>query len=152
MGQSPRYSRRKLLYGLALGGAGLAIPAWTSPIAAAVGAEPLADVVRRVQTSVDRTGMSGWSAAVGSTFTIRDDDSSYAVRLVAVTPLRSRGVRPAGVRPGGFSLTFEGLNGPGFPAGDRTYVFQQANGSQVQLFVSAKSVVGRAGRLFAVLN
>jgi hypothetical protein len=151
MAQSIVYSRRRLLYSLGLGGAGIAATSWASSLAAAA-VSPLAGAVARAQTAADQTGMSAWTAAIGSTFTIRNGATSFAVKLVSVTALPSPGTRPAGLRPGAFALAFHGPDGSAFPAGNRTYTFEQANGSQVQLFVSAKSVNGTNGQLVAILN
>lgn len=152
MALSASYSRRKLLYSLGLGGVGLATSSWTSPLAAAAGSGPLSSAVTGTQTAVDQTGLSTWSAAVGSTFTIRNGVLSFPVRLVSATALPSRGTRPAGVRPGGFAIVFQAPNSAAFPPGNRTYTFQQSNGSQFELFVSAKSVSGSTGQLVAILN
>jgi hypothetical protein len=152
MAQSTFYSRRKILAGLGLGGAGLAASSWTSPLAAALRPAPLSDTAPGTRALIDQMGLSTWSAAVGSTFVIRNGASSFSVELVSATALPSSGTRPAGVRSGGFALTFQAPNTAAFPAGNRTYTFQQSNGSEFQLFVGAKSVNGSAGQLIAILN
>jgi hypothetical protein len=147
MAQSSFYSRRKLLCGLGLGGVGMATSSWAAPIAGA-----LSKVVPRVTASVRQTGMADWTAAIGASFIVRGESGAAPVKLVAVTPLASSGRRPAGLRSGAFAATFQGTDSRLFPAGNRTYVFQQGNGSQMQLFVSAKSLLGGKAQLIAILN
>ncbi len=150
MTQSPRYSRRKLLYGMGVGGFGVASFSW--PAAAFGAGGPLAAVLPRVTAAAHQAGLQDWSGAIGSSFVVQGEAGATVVKLVAVHPLNSTGARPAGVRQSAFAAVFEGTNGLTFPAGNRTYTFEQGNGGQMQLFVGGKIVSGGKAQLVAVLN
>jgi hypothetical protein len=153
MDQFGRYSRRKLLYSLGLGGVGVATGSWAGPALSQSSINPLASVLPNVLTPLRQAGVTDWSAAVGSTFTIRGESGSAAVKLVAVQNLQAPGARPAGLRPSALALVFEGTASALFPAGNRTYVFEQSDGANpLQLFVGRKSVNGATAQLIAVLN
>ncbi len=151
MAQSVLYSRRKLLAGAGLGGVGLMTTSWTSPLAAAA-ASPLGSAVANAQSSIAQASLAQVSALIGHSFTILNGSSPFAVTLVSATAMQASGTRPAGMRPYAIAIAFEAPNGPAFPAGNRTYILQLANGAQVQLFLGAKSVTGTTGRLTAILN
>jgi hypothetical protein len=151
MDQSIRYSRRKLLNSIGLGSVGVATASWAWP--AASQSNPLAGVLPNVLAPMRQAGVTDWSAAVGSNFLIRGESGAASVKLVAVRNFDTAGARPAGLRPSAFALIFEGAAGAQFPAGNRTYVFEQSGGaSPLQLFVGRKSVNGATAQLVAVLN
>ncbi|HEX5184573.1 MAG TPA: hypothetical protein VFW19_15665 [Allosphingosinicella sp.] len=152
MADSTLYSRRKLLHGLGVGGVGVAAASLTSPLVAAVTANPLTGAVARAQTAAQQSGLGAWSAFVGKTFTIMNGTTPVAVTLVSLTAMPSSGPRPAGMRSSAIAAMFQGTNGPAFPAGNMTYMFKLPNGTPFQLFVGAKSVSGATGRLVAILN
>jgi hypothetical protein len=153
MEESLRYSRRKLLCNLGLGGLGVAAASWAGPAASFTGtANPLAGVLPGVLTSLHQGGLEDWSGAVGATFLVRDEAGAHMLKLVSVQASQPSGRRPAGLRSAGFTLVFEAAAGDRVPAGNRTYVFEQSNGSQFQLFVGAKVAVGSVAQLVAVLN
>jgi hypothetical protein len=154
MDQSIRYSRRKLLNSIGLGGVGFATASWAWP-AAAGQSNPLTNVVTTVVTPLRLSGYADWAAAVGTVFSVQGESGSFNVKLASVLDLPAPGIRPAELRPSAFALVFEGKASAGalFPAGNRTYLFQQApNGGQIQLFVGAKYFNGTAPRLLAVMN
>lgn len=151
MSPSLLYSRRKLLAAVGLGGAGLVATSWTSPLAAAT-SSPLSSAVANAQASIAQASLADVSALIGHTFTILNGSSPFTVTLVSATAMPASGTRPAGLRPYAIAIAFEAPNGPAFPAGNRTYMLQLANGAQVQLFLNAKSVTGTTGRLTAILN
>ncbi|HEY1605880.1 MAG TPA: hypothetical protein VGF77_09815 [Allosphingosinicella sp.] len=152
MADSTLYSRRKLLYGLGVGGVGVAAASWTSPLAAAVAANPLDSAVAKAQAAAQQAGLGAWSAFVGKTFTILNGTTWVAVTLTSLTAMPSSGTRPAGVRASAIAAVFQGVNGPAFPAGNQMYTFKQPNGAAFQLFIGAKAVSGTTGRLVAILN
>lgn len=151
MTQSALYSRRKLLATAGLGGAGLVASSWTSPLAAAT-SSPLGGAVANAQSSIAQASLAQVTALIGHTFTILNGSSRFQVTLVSATAMPAAGARPAGLRPYAIAIAFEAPNGPAFPAGNRTYTLQLANGAQVQLFLGLKSVTGKTGRLTAILN
>jgi hypothetical protein len=151
MAQSLRSSRRKLLVGLGLGGVGFAASSWTSPLLALGTASPLASLLPRVTGTIRQSGLQDWSSAIGGSFLVQGEAGPAAVILVAVKALDASSSRPANLRAQGFTLIFEGA-ADRVPAGNRTYVFQQSNGNQVQLFVGSKVAAGAKARLIAVLN
>ena len=153
MDQTTRSSRRNVLAGLALGGAGFAAPSWAQTLVRlGTTTSPLATVLPRVQTTVRQASLEGWSASVGSNFIVQGEAGARTMTLVAARALDSSGTRPASLRPVAFVLIFEGAVASQVPAGDRRYVFQKSDGTKVELFVGAKSLNGTKGRLVAVLN
>jgi hypothetical protein len=152
MDQSLRYSRRKLLNSIGLGGVGFATASWAWP-AASLGINPLANVLQTVVKPLRLSGYADWSAAVGTSFAIQGESGSVTTKLVSVVNLPAPGPRPADLRPGAFALIFEGKTSTLFPAGNRIYFMQQSpGGGQIQLFVSAKYPNGTASRLTAIMN
>jgi hypothetical protein len=153
MEQSLRYSRRRILCNMGLGGLGVATASWAGPAASFTGtANPLASVLPGVLGSLHQAGLEDWSGAVGSSFLVRDEAGAHKLTLVAAQALTASGPRPAGIRSAGFTLIFEGAAGDQVPAGNRTYLFEQSNGSQFPLFVSGRIAVGSTAQLMAVLN
>ena len=152
MAQSMRYSRRKLLSGIGLGGVGLATASWASSAAALTGDNPLAAVLPGVLASLHDAGYSDWSSAVGTSFVVRGEAGASTVNLVGVREMKAAGTRPAGLRATSFALIFQGTDSAVFPRGNRTYAFEQSNGNQLQLFVGGKAVAGTTAQLVAVLN
>lgn len=153
MDQSTRSSRRNLLFGLAVGGAGLATPSWAQTLVrVGTSTSPLTGVLPRVQATVRQAALEGWAAAVGTAFIVKGEAGPRSVTLVAARALESSGTRPAGLRPTAFVLVFEGAQGGLVPAGDRKYVFQRSDGTKVELFVGAKTAVGTKAQLVAVMN
>jgi hypothetical protein len=150
MDQSIRYSRRKLLNSIGLGSFGVAAASWAWP--AASQSNPLADVLPNVLAPIRQAGVTDWSAAIGSSFVIRGESGAAPVKLIAVRNFDTTGGRPAGLRPSAFALVFEGAAGAQFPAGNRTYIFEQSSGDPLQLFVGSKAVKGATAQLVAVLN
>jgi hypothetical protein len=149
MDQSLRSSRRALLYGLGLGGLGVA----TSSLAQTLKlATPLTTVLPRIQTTVRQASLEGWAAAVGTNFTVLGEAGPRLVTLVSAKALDSTGTRPANLRPIAFALVFEGSVGSQVPAGNRSYIFQKSDGTKLELFVAAKAAVGTKAQLVAILN
>jgi hypothetical protein len=151
MAQSLRSSRRKLLVSLGLGGVGLAASSWTSPLSALGTASPLSSLLPRITGTLHQSGLEDWTSAVGSSFIVQGEAGPAAMTLIGVKTLDASGTRPAGLRAQSFAAVFEGA-GDKVPAGNRTYVFQQSNGNQVQLFVGRKVAAGTKARLTAILN
>jgi hypothetical protein len=147
MDQSPRSSRRALLYGIGMGGVGFATASWAQRLAT-----PLATVLPRVQTVVRQASLEGWAAAVGTNFVVQNGRLSSTMTLISAKALDAGGTRPAGTRPIPFSLVFEGSQGSLVPAGNQSYFFKRSDGTMVELFVSAKIPVGTKAQLVAVLN
>jgi hypothetical protein len=152
MDQSLRSSRRNLLYGLAVGGVGLATPAWAQTLVRSGTTSPLSTVLPGIQTIVRQSALEGWSGSVGATFTVQGEAGPRAMILVSATALAVSGARPAYLRPVPFALVFEGAVAREVPAGNRSYVFQKSDGTSVQLFVGARAIAGTKGRLTAILN
>jgi hypothetical protein len=152
MAQSNRYSRRKLLSGMGLGGVGIAAASVAGPAAAFTGDNPLAAVLPGVLASLRDAGYSDWSSAVGSSFLVRGEAGAASVQLVGVREMKASGARPAGLRASSFALFFQGTDSATFPRGNRTYAFEQNNGNQLQLFVGGKAVAGTTAQLIAVMN
>lgn len=149
MDQSPRSSRRALLYGIGMGGVGFATASWGQALKLA---SPLSAVLPRVQTNVTQASLEGWTASVGSAFLVEGERVATSMTLISATALPSGGARPAGTRATPFTLVFEGSQAAQVPAGNRSYFFQTSGGSRFQLFVSAKVVTGTKAQLIAVLN
>ena len=146
MEKSSRSSRRALLYGMGMGGLGIATSSLAQKLKLAT---PLTSVLPRVQTSVRQASLEGWAAAVGSTFSIQAERGTIAMTLVSAKALDGGGTRPADLRPIPFMLVFQGSQAP---LGNRSYVFQNSGGTKVELFVSQKAIVGTKAQVVAVLN
>jgi hypothetical protein len=152
MDESTRSSRRTILLGLTLGGAGFAVPAWAQTLTRLGTASPLSAVLPRIQTTVRQAALEGWAGSVGATFIVQGEAGPRSMTLISATALDSSGTRPADLRPVGFALVFEGAQASQVPAGDRSYIFQKSDGTKLQLFVGAKIVAGTKGQLVAILN
>jgi len=151
MAESLRYSRRKLLYTLGLGSVGAAT--WSTPAAAFRGqTSPLSNLLTRLTPPLRSAGLEQWAGAVGSNFVVAGESGPVTVKLVAVSPLQSAGSRPADLRPASFTAVFEGAAGSRFPAGNRTYVFEQSNGLRFEIFVGGATVNGSKAQLIAIFN
>ena len=152
MDQSLRSSRRSLLYGLALGGVGFATPSWAQTLFRSRTTSPLSTVLPRIQTTVRQSALEGWTGSVGATFIVQGEAGPRSMTLVSAKALDSSGTRPADLRPVAFALVFEGAQAGQVPAGDRSYVFQKSDGTNLELFVGAKIIAGAKGQLVAILN
>jgi hypothetical protein len=148
MDQTMGASRRKLLINLGMGGVGLAATSWAGPLSAFAASSPLGAALGSLKLSE----LQQWSAAVGTSFNVLGEAGARAMTLIAAKALPVSGVRPAGLRPQPFTLTFETTAGARAPAGNQIYVFQQSNGNQLQLFVGGRIMVGTKAQLVAVLN
>ena len=147
MDKSSRSSRRALLYGMGMGGLGVATSSLAQTLRIAT--SPLAPVLPRVQTILRQSALEGWAAAVGSSFMVQGERGASVMTLVSAKALDAGGTRPAGLRPIPISLVFQGTQAP---AGNRSYIFQNSGGTKVQLFVGAKIAVGTNAQLVAILN
>ena len=87
----------------------------------------------------------------------RQVGSEYALaggvvaRLAEVTPLRSPGRRPAGLRDTAFAVVFESA-GPGLPAGDRILDVSHAAAGEMKVYFSACGDACGGRRLQAIFN
>jgi hypothetical protein len=151
MTQSLRSSRRKLLANLGLGGVGIVASSWAGPAAAFGSASPLTSLMPGLTGSLQNSGLRQWSSAVGSVFLVQGESGPVAMTLTSVKTLSAPSVRPAGLRAESFALVFQGT-GARMPAGNRTYAFQQSGGSQLRLFVGAKTAVGTKAQFVAIMN
>ena len=149
MDQSPRSSRRALLLGIGMGGVGFATSAWGQTLKLT---SPLTSVLPRVQTVVRQASLEGWAGSVGGSFFVIGDRGATTMTLTSATAIDAGGTRPADVRAVPFKLVFQGSQASLVPDGNRSYVFQRSDGTRVELFVSAKTIVGTKGQLIAVMN
>jgi hypothetical protein len=147
-----RLSRRAILTGIAVSGAGAGAAAlalggrfvpeasdaegswWSSP--------PVA-----LETAAARD----WAGRIGTDFEIQSEAGPVAMRLVAVTPFQSSGERPPEAwRQRAFMAVFEAQEAQ-FPAGDRIYSAMHSTGA-FDIFLSAPDQTGSRPRLNAVFN
>jgi hypothetical protein len=146
--KSSLLSRRKLLAGLGVGVAAvgaIAAPAlqlnWTRKPGAKV------SWWDRQFTSLANAGVDEWSRQVGAEFAL----AGGIARLAEVTPLRSPGRRPAGLRESAFVAVFESA-GASLPPGDRILDVSHAAAGKMKVYFSACGDKCGGHRLQAIFN
>jgi hypothetical protein len=146
---SSRLSRRNLLAGLGFGVAAvgaIAAPAlklsWTRK------PEAKGSWWDRQFTSLANAGADEWTRQIGSEFALA---GGVVARLAEVSPLRSPGRRPAGLRDGGFIAVFESA-GAALPAGDRMLDVTHSAAGKMQVYFSACGDQCGGHRLQALFN
>lgn len=147
--KSSRLTRRRLLAGLGFGVAAvgaIAAPAlqlsWTRKPGASGG-----NWWDRQFTSLAHAGVDEWSRQVGSEFAL----AGGVARLAEVTPLRSPGRRPAGLRDGAFVAVFEST-GASLPPGDTMLDVSHAAAGKMKVYFSACGDKCGGHRLQAIFN
>lgn len=146
--KSSRLTRRKMLAGLGFGVAAvgaIAAPALQLNWTRKPGAK--GSWWDRQFTSLADAGADEWSRQVGTEFAL----AGGVARLAEVTPLRSPGRRPAGLRDGAFVAVFESA-GASLPAGDRTLDVSHSTGGAMQVYFSACGDQCGGRRLQAIFN
>jgi Domain of unknown function (DUF6916) len=144
-----RLSRRKLLAGLGFGVAAvgaLAAPALQLSWTRKPGAK--GSWWDRQFTSLSNAGADEWSRQVGSEFALA---GGVVAKLAEVTPLRSPGRRPAGLRDGAFAVVFESA-GATLPPGDRILDVSHADAGKMKVYFSACGDKCGGHRLQAIFN
>jgi hypothetical protein len=146
---SSRLSRRNLLAGLGIGVAAvgaLAAPAlqlsWIRKPAAK------GSWWNRQFTSLARAGADEWSRQVGTEFALA---GGAVAKLAEVTPLRSPGRRPQGLRESAFAIELES-SVSGLPAGDRILDVTHAEAGAMKIYFSACGDMCGGHRLQAIFN
>ncbi len=98
-------------------------------------------------TSLANAGADEWARQVGTEFAL----AGGVARLAEVTPLRSPGRRPAGLRESAFVAVFE-LAGASLPPGDRILDVSHSAGGDMKVYFSACGDKCGGQRLQAVFN
>jgi hypothetical protein len=98
-------------------------------------------------TSLANAGADEWSRQVGTEFAL----AGGVAKLAEVTPLRSPGRRPAGLREGAFVAVFESA-GASLPPGDRILDVGHAAGGDMKVYFSACADKCGGQRLQAIFN
>ena len=145
---SSRLSRRNLLAGLGLGVAAvgaMAAPALQLSWTRKPGAK--GSWWNRQFTSLSSAGADEWKRQIGSEFAL----AGGVAKLAEVTPLRSPGKRPEGLRDGAFALVFES-GGAALPAGDRILDVTHAEAGAMKIYFSACGNQCGGHRLQAIFN
>ncbi len=146
---SSRPSRRALLAGIGLGMAAagaFAAPALQLSWTRKPGAKD--SWWERQFTSLSSAGAEEWSRRLGSQFAFA---GGATAKLAAVSPLRSPGRRPPGLRGGAFAIVFESAGAP-LPAGDRILDVSHAEGGAMKIYFSACTDTCGGQRLQAIFN
>ena len=146
--KSSLLSRRRLLAGLGFGVAAvgaIAAPALQLSWTRKPGAK--GSWWDRQFTSLANAGADEWSRQVGSEFAL----AGGVARLAEVTPLRSPGRRPAGLRETAFVAVFESA-GPSLPPGDQTLDVSHSAGGDMKVYFSACGDQCGGHRLQAIFN
>ena len=146
---SSRLSRRKLLAGLGFGVAAagaIAAPALQLSWTRKPGAK--GSWWDRQFTSLAHAGVDEWSRQVGSEFALA---GGTVARLAEVTPLRSPGRRPEGLRESAFAVVFESA-GPELPPGDRILDVSHAAAGKMKIYFSTCGDQCGGRRLQAIFN
>ena len=147
--KSSLLSRRKLLAGLGFGVAAvgaIAAPALQLSWTRKPGAQ--GSWWDRQFTSLANAGVDEWSRQVGAEFAMA---GGVVARLAEVTPLRSPGRRPEGLRESAFIAVFESA-GPPLPAGDRILDVVHPAAGEMKVYFSACGDKCGSRRLQAVFN
>jgi hypothetical protein len=146
---SSRLTRRKLLAGLGFGVAAvgaIAAPAlqlsWTRKPGAS------GSWWDRQFTSLATAGVDEWSRQIGSEFALA---GGVVAKLAEVTPMRSPGRRPAGLRDGAFAIVLEST-GAGLPPGDAMLDVSHAAAGKMKVYFSACGDQCGGHRLQAIFN
>lgn len=146
---SSRISRRKLLAGLGFGVAAvgaIAAPALQLSWTRKPGAK--GSWWDRQFTSLAHAGADEWSRQIGAEFAL---GGGIVAKLAEVTPMRSPGRRPAGLRDGAFAVVLESA-GAGLPAGDAIYEVDHATAGKMKIYFSACADRCGGHRLQAIFN
>lgn len=146
---SSRLSRRTLLAGLGLGVASvgaLATPALQLSWDRKPGVP--GNWWDRQFASLSSAGFDEWSRRVGSEFALA---GGVVAKLTEVTPLRSPGRRPEGLRDGAFAIVLESAGGT-LPAGDRILDVGDSEGGAMKIYFSACADKCGGRRLQAIFN
>jgi hypothetical protein len=146
---SSRLSRRNLLAGVGLGVAAvgaLAAPAIQLSWTRKPGAK--GSWWDRQFTSLARAGVDEWKRQVGTEFALA---GGVMAKLAEVTPMRSPGKRPEGLRESAFAVVFES-GGPALPAGDRILDVTHAEAGAMKIYFSACGDTCGGHRLQAIFN
>ena len=146
--KSSRLTRRGLLAGLGFGVAAvgaIAAPALQLSWTRKPGAK--GSWWDRQFTSLADAGVDEWTRQVGSEFAL----AGGVARLAEVTPLRSPGRRPAGLRDSAFVAVFESA-GASLPAGDRILDVSHSAGGDMKVYFSTCGNQCGGRRLQAVFN
>lgn len=147
--KSSRLTRRKLLAGLGFGVAAvgaIAAPALQLSWTRKPGAK--GSWWDRQFTSLANAGADEWSRQLGSEFALA---GGVVAKLAEVTPLRSPGRRPAGLRESAFVAVFESA-GAALPPGDRMLDVSHAAGGKMKVYFSACGGPCGSHRLQAIFN
>jgi len=99
-------------------------------------------------TSLANAGVDEWTRQIGSEFALA---GGAVARLAEVTPLRSPGARPPGLRDTAFIAFFESAGAP-LPAGDRMIDVSHAAAGKMKVYFSACGAKCGGQRLQAVFN
>jgi hypothetical protein len=146
--KSSLLSRRKLLAGLGFGVAAvgaIAAPALQLSWTRKPGAK--ASWWDRQFTSLANAGVDEWSRQVGAEFAL----AGGVAKLAEVTPLRSPGRRPAGLRDSAFMAVFESA-GASLPPGDRILDVSHAAAGKMKVYFSACGDKCGGHRMQAIFN
>lgn len=146
---SSRLTRRKLLAGLGFGVAAvgaIAAPALQLSWTRKPGAK--GSWWNRQFTSLAHAGADEWSRQIGSEFALA---GGVVAKLAEVTPMRSPGRRPAGLRDGAFAVVFESA-GSALPPGDRILDVSHAAAGKMEIYFSACGDQCGSHRLQAIFN
>lgn len=146
---SSRLTRRGLLAGLGLGVAAvgaIAAPALQLSWTRKPGAK--GSWWDRRFTSLSKAGADEWSRQLGAEFALA---GGVVAKLAEVTPLRSPGRRPDGLRDGAFAIVLESA-GAGLPAGDRILDVSHAEAGAMKIYFSACGDKCGGHRLQAIFN
>lgn len=146
---SSRLSRRALLAGLGLGVAAVgAIAAPTLQLGWTRKPGAKGSWWNRQFTSLSQAGADEWRRQLGAEFALA---GGVVAKLAEVTPLRSPGRRPEGLRDGAFAIVLESA-GAGLPAGDRILDVSHAEAGAMKIYFSACTDKCGGHRLQAIFN
>jgi hypothetical protein len=145
-------SRRNLLLGLGAGSlaaAAVAAPALKLTLPASAKTPSWWD---RMFLSLRDGGVQEWSTLVGQSF-VMATGGSLALKLIAVKPLPSKGLRPKSVsRSQGFVAVFESAATGKIPTADKIYQLTHHAYSPLEIYMSPVGIVAKKAQFVAVFN
>ncbi|MFN3943835.1 MAG: hypothetical protein ACK4K7_02750 [Allosphingosinicella sp.] len=152
MDDTTRVSRRTMLVTLAGGGTAavaIAAPAFSNQLAQQVREAAVTNGWARQFFSLANAGFTEWRQQVGSIFLL---GGGFRMKLVAVTPLSSKGKRPSSVgRSSAFIAVFDPVGNAAVP-GDLIHTARHPQYGTLPIFLSAAPTAKSPRRMVAVFN
>jgi hypothetical protein len=146
-------TRRNLLLGLGLAGAGAAVSAAPFRMSwSPAGSKRTGSWWDRTFVSLRHGGIHDWSSVVGESFMVAGAGAPAMLKLVAVNAMPAKGRRPSGLgRDQAFAAVFEAV-GQSAPSGDRICTITHRSQAAFDIFFGKPLASGSKTQLIAIFN